>query len=249
MRVTTDLPSARPGCARPGPWLRSSCAASSSRSFGSCGPGSTVRCGSRDSTTRSCRARPGTMRSSCDVARRRSAQRRARIAMSACLCGVLPGCVPDYVDEDTAAIAGDAQAGAPSSCGPSAAADVQAPEVAAPLLEAGQEPEVAAPLLEGGDVPSPPWSVEGGDAPASPPPGPVSAACDVSGRWLVAQRVVAQALGQQQAGHGWFYYELSQSGGHVLVTKGLQCGFGVTALTPLGANVDSHLVWASLLAH
>lgn len=78
---------------------------------------------------------------------------------------------------------------------------------------------------------------------------PTSAMCDMNGRWLVAQRVLAQALGQTQASHNWFYYEIQQNGDQVLVTKGLNCGYEVKAVTPLGANVDSHLAWPALLVH
>ncbi len=76
-----------------------------------------------------------------------------------------------------------------------------------------------------------------------------SAMCDMNGRWLVASRVLAQALGQTQASHNWFYYEIHQSGDELVVTRGLQCGFEVVAVSSLGANVDSHLAWPSLLAH
>jgi hypothetical protein len=73
--------------------------------------------------------------------------------------------------------------------------------------------------------------------------------CDMNGRWLIAQRVLAQALGQTQASHNWFYYEIRQDGDQVTVTKGLHCGFDVKAVSTFGADVDSHLVWPSLLAH
>jgi hypothetical protein len=73
--------------------------------------------------------------------------------------------------------------------------------------------------------------------------------CDMNGHWLVAQRVLAQALGQTQASHNWFYFEIQQSGDELLVTKGLQCGFEVKATSAFGANVDSSLVWPSLLTH
>jgi hypothetical protein len=74
-------------------------------------------------------------------------------------------------------------------------------------------------------------------------------ACDLTGRWLVALRVVADALGQTQASHNWFYYEIQQSGDQVTVTKGLQCGFEVKHLSVLGADVDTSATWPSLLTH
>ena len=92
----------------------------------------------------------------------------------------------------------------------------------------------------------------GGDGAVAPPPEagtPTSADCDMNGRWLVAQRVLADAIGQKQASHNWFYYEINQSGDQVTVTRGLQCGFEVVPITALGASVDSHLAWPGILAH
>jgi hypothetical protein len=74
-------------------------------------------------------------------------------------------------------------------------------------------------------------------------------ACDLTGRWLVALRVVAEALGQTQASHNWFYYEIQQTGDQVTVTKGLHCGFEVKHLSALGADVDTSAAWPSLLVH
>jgi hypothetical protein len=78
---------------------------------------------------------------------------------------------------------------------------------------------------------------------------PASPACDLNGRWLVASRVLADALGQKQASHNWFYYEIRQDADQVTVTRGLHCGYQVVHVTPLGADVDSHLAWPALLAH
>jgi hypothetical protein len=78
---------------------------------------------------------------------------------------------------------------------------------------------------------------------------PTSPSCDMNGRWLVAQRVLADAIGQKQASHNWFYYEIHQSADQVTVTKGLHCGYEVVPITALGATVDSHLAWPAILAH
>ena len=78
---------------------------------------------------------------------------------------------------------------------------------------------------------------------------PSSSRCDMSGRWLVAQRVLADAIGQKQASHNWFYYEIAQFGDQVVVTRGLHCGFEVVPITSLAATVDSQPVWPSILVH
>lgn len=74
--------------------------------------------------------------------------------------------------------------------------------------------------------------------------------CNLEGRWLVAQRVLATAIGQDQAAHNWFYYEIRQgSGGALTVAKGLHCGFEVVKKTGLAASVDSSQAWPAFLAH
>jgi hypothetical protein len=81
------------------------------------------------------------------------------------------------------------------------------------------------------------------------PPSDAGGGCDLSGRWLVSQRVLATAIGQEQAAHNWFYYEVSQVGGTLLVTKGLHCGFEVKAKSGLAASVDSMSSWPAFLTH
>jgi hypothetical protein len=78
---------------------------------------------------------------------------------------------------------------------------------------------------------------------------PATPACDLNGRWLIALRVLADALGQTQASHNWFYYEMRQDGEDVTVTRGLQCGLEVVHVSALGADVDAQNAWPSLLAH
>jgi hypothetical protein len=83
--------------------------------------------------------------------------------------------------------------------------------------------------------------------PAPPPAGTAAGSCDLNGRWLVAQRVLATAIGQQQAAHSWFYYEIEQTGANLAVTRGLHCGFVVIKKTSLAANVDSSGSWPMIL--
>ena len=76
----------------------------------------------------------------------------------------------------------------------------------------------------------------------APPAGsaPSRSGCDLTGRWLVAQRVLATAIGQQQAAHTWFYYEIRPAGRRAGGdARGLHCGFDVVKKTALAATVDS----------
>lgn len=73
-------------------------------------------------------------------------------------------------------------------------------------------------------------------------------ACDMSGRWMITRREVADGLGQLQSSHSWLYYEIEQQGEQLTITRSLNCGHDVTALTPLGANADMSKSWPSVLA-
>jgi hypothetical protein len=87
------------------------------------------------------------------------------------------------------------------------------------------------------------------DVAASTGKPPQDPACDLNGRWLVAQRVLAAALGQEQTSHNWFYYEIRHEGPDVVVTKGLHCGFEVVKRSTLAASVDSSGAWPAFLRH
>jgi hypothetical protein len=78
---------------------------------------------------------------------------------------------------------------------------------------------------------------------------PANPKCDISGRWLVAQRVLADAIGQKQASHNWFYYEVAQTSDRVTVTKGLHCGYEIVPVTSLAASVNSQSAWPGILTH
>ena len=84
--------------------------------------------------------------------------------------------------------------------------------------------------------------IEDGSTPSSP-------VCDMNGRWLVALRVVADAIGQKQASHNWFYYEIRQQADQLVVTKGLHCGYEVVPVTALGASVTSTTSWDAIMMH
>ena len=86
------------------------------------------------------------------------------------------------------------------------------------------------------------WASEEAGTPTSPN-------CDMNGRWLVAQRVLADAIGQKQASHNWFYYEINQNADRLMVTRGLHCGYEVVPITALGATVDAHQSWPAILTH
>jgi hypothetical protein len=130
-------------------------------------------------------------------------------------------CAPDVVEPDGFTRDGSTPPGAPVAPERPATADGPAPD-AATLDRAPAE------MASGG-------------------PGPGDAGCDLTGRWLVSQRVLAVAIGQQQAAHTWLYYEIRQQGADVVVQKGLHCGFDVVKKTSLAASVDSSAAWPALL--
>ncbi|HLK41533.1 MAG TPA: hypothetical protein VKU41_32515 [Polyangiaceae bacterium] len=75
-----------------------------------------------------------------------------------------------------------------------------------------------------------------------------SGPCDLSGRWLVALRMVTTALGTTTAAHEWFYYEISQSGAEVTVSKGLHCGENTHGISAVSGNADFPKVWPAMLS-
>lgn len=89
-----------------------------------------------------------------------------------------------------------------------------------------------------------------GPAAVGPPTGkpPRDPGCDLNGRWLVAQRELATAIGQEQAAHNWFYLEVRHEDADVVVTRGLHCGYEVVKKSALSASVDSSGAWAAFLA-
>jgi hypothetical protein len=88
-----------------------------------------------------------------------------------------------------------------------------------------------------------------GSATVGPPTGkpPQDPECDLNGRWLMVQRELAAALGQEQVAHNWFYYEVRHEGAQVVVTKGLHCGYEVVKKSALSASVDSSGAWPAFL--
>jgi hypothetical protein len=75
-----------------------------------------------------------------------------------------------------------------------------------------------------------------------------SAPCDLTGRWLVALRTMTDALGTSEANHEWYYYELTQSGTQVTVSRGLVCGKNTRALSALSGNADLPKTWPAMMA-
>ncbi len=137
----------------------------------------------------------------------------------------LAGCFPDM--EEPGAYAPDAanSGSDASSPDPSSAIDPGAPEVGPP---AGSDGSAGAPLSM-----------------SAQPSGP----CDLTGRWLVALRTVTDALGTSQAAHEWYYYELTQSGTQVTVSKGLVCGKNARALSAASGNADFPKAWPAMMTN
>ena len=75
------------------------------------------------------------------------------------------------------------------------------------------------------------------------PPGP----CDLSGRWLVVERSVEEAIGVQTALRHWMYFEFAQNGQDVTATRGLDCGFDVVPLSALGGAADLRKAWPKIM--
>lgn len=136
------------------------------------------------------------------------------------------GCIVDKMPPDIYADAGSLEVPDGSSGDPSLAdaADAFAPG-------SDEDPE---PIGDAGAADA------GGDLPPAP-------GCDLTGPWLITERLVATGLGAQQAALWWLYYEFEQSGERLRVKKGLVCGTVVQPIGLVSASVDMHGSWPKIL--
>jgi hypothetical protein len=72
--------------------------------------------------------------------------------------------------------------------------------------------------------------------------------CDLSGRWLLTEHTVVQGLGVRQSPRSWRYYEITQNGSDLTVTRGLHCGATTVPIDPLGESADLRGAWPALTA-
>lgn len=86
-------------------------------------------------------------------------------------------------------------------------------------------------LDAGGDI---------GDAPPAP-------GCDLTGPWLITERLIATGLGAKQAAVWWLYYEIEQSGEKLRVKRGLVCGTEVRPVSAVSAKVDMRTSWPKIM--
>lgn len=77
---------------------------------------------------------------------------------------------------------------------------------------------------------------------------PPNSKCDLSGRWLITERLIATGLGVKQASVAWRYYEIEQSGDKLAVAKGLLCGGQIQPVDAVSAAVDYHAAWPKILS-
>jgi len=135
--------------------------------------------------------------------------------------------VPDSVAYGYYGAADDAgDEAAPENVAPDSPPDALAPTLP---VEAGTHQDARAPV-DGGF----PMSTVG---------------CDLSGRWLVVVHEVTTGLGAEEADHEWLYFEMSQTGSALTVTKGLSCGQNVVGISAVSANVDDPKVWPAMLEY
>ncbi len=138
----------------------------------------------------------------------------------------LAGCYPDTID--------------PGSYAP------DAPDAAVDASSLDPAPATGSDVPDTGSPPGAPGPSDGSADVRTPLA--TSGPCDLTGRWLVTLRTVTDALGTSQAGHEWYYYELTQSGTQVTVSKGLVCGKEARALNAASGNADFPRTWPAMMA-
>jgi hypothetical protein len=81
-------------------------------------------------------------------------------------------------------------------------------------------------------------------------PRPRDPECDLNGRWLLAQRnLLSLPLGECQAIHTWYYYEIRHDGESFTVAKGLHCGYEAVKKSGQSANVSNPAMWPAMLTN
>ncbi len=118
-------------------------------------------------------------------------------------------------------------------------------------VEAGTNDAADASQLPPGDAsadaatntPSEPGT-DAGEVFGDDPPTP---GCDLTGSWLITERLIASGLGAKQAAIYWLYYEFEQSGEQLRVKKGLVCGTVVQPVDLVSAAVDMRGSWPKLM--
>jgi|HubBroStandDraft_1064217.scaffolds.fasta_scaffold49357_2 hypothetical protein len=142
----------------------------------------------------------------------------------------LGACVPDYVVP-----------------GPYAAPDDAAVETPDALASpAGPTSETAPPQVEDASPRAGDAGSDGGDTPDEAGLPTSTLGCDLSGRWLVTDREVSTAIGAEEATHEWLYFEMSQTGTQLTVTKGLSCGMDTVGISAASGNVACEKVWPAM---
>lgn len=144
------------------------------------------------------------------------------------LASATPGCVSDFSPEPMKGSQNVAKT-----------PDASIEDAARPARDASTSP---APRDSGADE-------EDSDSPAVAPDGgdrtTASAACDLTGRWIVTERAQSAAYGAQQVTLVWLYLEISQENDRISVTRTLMCGDS-TKEAPgeiFAISVDDRAAW------
>jgi len=154
------------------------------------------------------------------------------------LLGTL-GCAPDVAPDpyDVVTLVADASAPRPKRPTPSTS-DAGTP----------RDPELAEDDAEVA-FPEPDPTAEVGTANGKPVTPPEAGPCDLSGRWLMNERMLTNAVGAKQLINNWFYVELTQQGTQVVFSKSLACGTKVVGLQPVIISMDDSKAWPSYMQH
>jgi hypothetical protein len=85
--------------------------------------------------------------------------------------------------------------------------------------------------------------------PSRPDPAPAATTCDMTGKWLVTVHKTTDGLGNLQAVHDYYYYEIEQQAGVFTVTNSLKCGSDVLGDGAFALTIDFKGATAGLIKH
>lgn len=78
---------------------------------------------------------------------------------------------------------------------------------------------------------------------------PNAGPCDLSGTWLMTERMVSSGLGAEQIINNWHFIEITQQGNKLTFAQSISCGTRVRGLEPFPVNMDDSKSWPAYMKH
>lgn len=71
--------------------------------------------------------------------------------------------------------------------------------------------------------------------------------CNLTGRWLMTERMLLNVIGAQQVEVNWFYVEMTQQDSQVVMTTAVNCGGTIAGQPPVPVQLDESDAWPAYM--